>query len=121
MSTDGSADKVTSKQVPQSIVPKSQLEGVNVAMLVVTSVVFITGTADKFAQRKPCEVHDILRRLAFISYAVMWAMLFLENDPLYRVESVQRGEIPLYPEMCKCYFPVRQQRYEADTDSLRSA
>jgi hypothetical protein len=104
MSADGSADEVTSKQVPQSIVPRAQLDGVNIAMLAVTSVVFITGTAIKFAQRKPCELHDIFRRLAFTCYVVMWAMCFLENDPLYRVESVQRGETPMYPEMGKCYF-----------------
>lgn len=88
MSADGSADKVTSKQIPQSIVPRAQLDGVNIAMLAVISVVFTTATVVKFAQRKPCESHDIFRRLAFTSYVIMWAMCFLENDPLYRVESV---------------------------------
>jgi uncharacterized membrane protein len=106
MSADGSADEVTSEQVPQSILPRAQLDGVNIAMLAVTSVVFITATVVKFAQRKPCELHDIFRRLAFTSYVVMWTMCSLENDPLYRVESVQRGETPIYPEMGKCYFPA---------------
>lgn len=106
MSGDGSADEITSQQVPQSILPRAQLNGVDIAMLGVTSVVFITGTVVKFAQRKPCELHDIFRRLAFTSYVVMWTMCFLENDPLYRVESVQRGETPMYPEMGKCYFPA---------------
>ncbi|OSS54076.1 hypothetical protein B5807_00083 [Epicoccum nigrum] len=99
MSADGSADEVTSEQVPQSILPRAQLDGVNIAMLAVTSVVFITATMVKFAQRKPCELHDIFRRLAFTSYVVMWTMCSLENDPLYRFESVQRGETPIYPEM----------------------
>lgn len=84
--------------------PKTQLECVNTGMMVLTSVVFLTRTVTRFVQRESYELQDFFCSLAFISYVVMWVMYWKENDPLYRIASVQKGEIPPYPDLCKCCY-----------------
>lgn len=86
---------------PPETMPRAQLEGVNIAMMALTCLVFLARLAVRIAQHKAYELHDLFCHFAFICYIVMWVMYFHENDPLYRAEGVQRGEIPPYPEICK--------------------
>ncbi|KAF3006903.1 hypothetical protein E8E13_011153 [Curvularia kusanoi] len=79
--------------------PRLQLEGTNTAMLVMTSVIFLIRVVVRLFQRKPYELHDLFCHMAFVSYIVMWVMYYFENDPLYRAEAAQRGEMPPYPEI----------------------
>ena len=88
-------------------VPQARLEAINAAMLVLTSIVFFARVGISLLQRKPYEVHDLFCYLAYISYVAMWILYFLENDPYYRIEGIQRGVTPPYPEMRKCYCPAR--------------
>jgi hypothetical protein len=87
-------------ELPETM-PRGQLEGVNIAMLIVTAVVFIARIAVRINQRKPYQLHDFLCHAAFVCYVAMWIMYWQENDPLWRAEGVQRGEIPVYPEIRK--------------------
>lgn len=73
--------------------PKNQLEGINIAMLALTTIIFIARIALRVAQRKPYESHDFLYHLASICYSAMWVTFLQENEPLWRVEGVQRGEV----------------------------
>lgn len=81
--------------------PRAQLDALNIAMMVLTTIVLLARVAVRITQRKPYEQHDLYCHLAFVCYIIMWVMYFEENDPLYRAEGVARGEIPLYPEICK--------------------
>lgn len=110
MSTEGlNGVKWDGVVLPESM-PRVQLEGTNTAMLVLTSVVFLTRVVIRIFKRKPYEVHDLFCHMAFVSYIVMWVMYFFENDPLYRVEGVQRSEIPPYPEICKCFCSAEGEK-----------
>ena len=101
-----SANKENIAYIPPPV-PQARLEGANAAMLVLTSVVFLTRVVIRISQRKPYELHDLFCHLAFVSYVVMWILYFLENDPYYRMERVQRGVIPPYPGIRKCCCPAR--------------
>jgi hypothetical protein len=76
------------------------LEGVNTAMLILTSLFFVAQLVVRVSKRKPFELHALLCYFSYICcYVGMWVMYLKENDPLYRAEGVQRGEIPMYPEV----------------------
>lgn len=81
---------------------RSQLEGTNTAMLALTSLFVVVRVAVRVTKRKPFELHDFFCYASYICYVAMWIMYFKENDPLYRAEGVQRGEIPPYPEIREC-------------------
>lgn len=87
-------------KLPETM-PRGHLEGINIAMLTLTAVIFIARIAIRITQRKPYELHDFFCHAAFVCYVAMWVMYWQENDPLWRAEGVQRGEIPVYPEICK--------------------
>lgn len=91
-------DKWQVEELPATM-PRAQLESVNIAMLALTSVIFCTRIVVRAVQRKTYELHDLLCHSAFVCYIAMWIMYFFENDPLYRVEGVQRGETPPYPNI----------------------
>lgn len=103
MSSDGSSDgleKVKWDAIkPPATMPRAQLEGMNIAMMALTLIFFIARVAVRASQRKPCELHDFFCHSAFACYLAMWVMYFKENDPLYRAEGVQRGEMAPYPEI----------------------
>ncbi|KAJ4985185.1 hypothetical protein SVAN01_09321 [Stagonosporopsis vannaccii] len=99
MSSDGLDDVKWDAVKPPATMPRAQLEGVNTAMLVVTSIFFMTRLAVRAYQRKPYELHEFFCHAAFVCYVAMWVMYYKENDPLYRAEGVQRGEMAPYPEI----------------------
>ena len=115
-SDDGLNDVKWDKVKLPATMARSQLEAINIGMLVLTCVVFVTRLVVRVFQRKPYELHDFFCHSAFVCYIAMWVMYFKENDPLYRTEGVQRGEIPPYPGICES-VPVLQVKWsKADHD-----
>lgn len=115
-SDDGLNDVKWDKVKLPATMARSQLEAINIGMLVLTCVVFVTRLVVRVFQRKPYELHDFFCHSAFVCYIAMWVMYFKENDPLYRAEGVQRGEIPPYPEICESSPVLQVKRSKADHD-----
>ncbi|KAF2114826.1 hypothetical protein BDV96DRAFT_494291 [Lophiotrema nucula] len=91
-------DKQKWQAIPATM-NRRRLEGVNTAMLVVTAVFFAARVVVRLVKRKPFELHDVFCYSSFLCYVGMCVMYYKENDPLYRVEGVQRGEIPPYSDI----------------------
>lgn len=87
------------KTKPPKTMDRTHLEGVNTAMLVLTSLFFVAQLYIRISKRKPYELHAFFCYFSYICYVGMWVMYIEENKPLYRAEGVQRGEIPMYPEI----------------------
>lgn len=100
MSSDDLSNAKNAEQLPATMA-RSHLDGVNIAMLALTSLLFVCRIVVRINQRKPYELHDFFCQSSFVCYIAMWVMYFRENDPLYRAEGVQRGEIAPYPEIRK--------------------
>ena len=105
MSAGELSDQAWNKVKPPETMNRRLLEGTNIAMLVVTSVVFVARVAVRLVRRKHFELHDIFCNSSYVLYVCMWVMYHYENDPLYRAEGVQRGEIPPYPEISEFLKP----------------
>ena len=84
-----------------AIMSRKHLVGAQVAMLVLTSLVFVARMAVRVARRKTLELQDFFSVLAYICYIAMVVMNFMELDPLYRTEGVLRGEINPYKWLCE--------------------
>jgi hypothetical protein len=95
------SDQAWDKVKPPATMNRRRLEGTNTALLVLTSVFFVSRVVVRLARRKRFELHDLFCWLSYICYVCMWVMYRYENDPLYRAEGVQRGEIPPYPNISK--------------------
>jgi hypothetical protein len=93
------SDQAWDKVKPPATMNRRRLEGTNTALLVLTSVVFVSRVVVRLARRKRFELHDLFCWLSYICYVCMWVMYRYENDPLYRAEGVQRGEIAPYPKI----------------------
>jgi hypothetical protein len=102
MSSDELADQAWDKAKPPATMNRRRLESTTIAMLVLTSSVFLARVVVRISKKKGFELHDFLCIMAYVCYVCMWVMYHYENDPLYRAESAQRGETPFYPEISKC-------------------
>ena len=80
---------------------RNHLESVNATMLALTSAVFLARVATRIYKQKKFELQDFFCCLSYICYIAMVVMYFYENEPLYRAEGVQRGEIKPYPDLRK--------------------
>ncbi|EUC36763.1 hypothetical protein COCCADRAFT_87412 [Bipolaris zeicola 26-R-13] len=89
-------DVVWTKTKPPDTLSRSRLDGVNIAMLTLASFIFATRTVLRIVGKKAAEAQDILSYMAYVCYVLMVVMYLQENDPLYRAESVLRGERPAY-------------------------
>jgi len=97
MTSQQLADVTWDKNAPPATMSRRELEGINIAMLTLTSLVFIARIAIRLSKRRTFELQDFFCCLSYLFYVAMLVMFFKENDPLYRAERVQRGEAPLYP------------------------
>ncbi|KAF1843358.1 uncharacterized protein K460DRAFT_143935 [Cucurbitaria berberidis CBS 394.84] len=99
MSSDSLSNVTWDKTGPPPTMSRSHLERVNTAMLSLTSLFFVSRIIVRVTKRKPFELHDFFCCFSYICYVAMCVMYFKENGPLYRAESVQRGETAPYPEI----------------------
>ncbi|KAF2004706.1 hypothetical protein P154DRAFT_519182 [Amniculicola lignicola CBS 123094] len=99
MSSKDLNDVTWDKKALPDTMSRGHLEGVNTAMLVLTSLIFVARVVARFTHRMPFELHDFFCWFSYVCYVAMVVMFFKENSPLYRAEAVQRGEIPIYPEL----------------------
>ncbi|KAI4924299.1 uncharacterized protein J4E92_007380 [Alternaria infectoria] len=97
MTSQQLADVTWDKNAPPATMSRRELEGINTAMLTLTSLVFVARIAIRLSKRRTFELQDFFCCLSYLFYVAMLVMFFKENDPLYRAERVQRGEAPLYP------------------------
>ncbi|KAF1829142.1 hypothetical protein BDW02DRAFT_574258 [Decorospora gaudefroyi] len=84
---------------PPVAISRALVERVNVAMLVLTSLVFVSRIAVQITKRKAFDAQEFFCCLSYICFVAMVVMYFMELDPLYRLEDVQRGASPPYPEI----------------------
>lgn len=78
---------------------RQQLATVNSVMLALTSLFVAARLVIRLTARRPFEKPDFFIYFAFALFVAMWGCLMQENVPLFKVESLQRGEIPFYPEV----------------------
>ncbi|KAI4925521.1 hypothetical protein J4E85_007400 [Alternaria conjuncta] len=97
MTSQQLADVTWDKNAPPATMSRRELEGINTAMLTLTSLVFVARIVIRLSKRRTFELQDFFCCLSYLFYVAMLVMFFKENDPLYRAERVQRGEAPLYP------------------------
>jgi hypothetical protein len=95
-------DVVWTKAKPPDTLSRSRLDGINIAMLALTSFIFAACTILRIIGKKAREAQDILSYTAYVCYVLMVVMYLQENDPLYRAEGVMRGEKPAYQGICEC-------------------
>jgi len=95
MSTDELSD-VSWDEVKPATMSRRHLEGVNTAMLVLASLAYIARLLVRYCKRKPFESHGFFCGAAFVCFVAMYVMYIRENNPLYRAERVQRGDVPAY-------------------------
>jgi hypothetical protein len=101
---------------PPKTMDRHRLESTNIAMFALTSAVFVARVIVRIFKRKQFEWHDFLCVMAYVCYMCMWVMYHYENDPLYRAESAQRGEIPFYVGISEYNDYVR--RHSVWTDMM---
>ncbi|KAH6865672.1 hypothetical protein BKA58DRAFT_461582 [Alternaria rosae] len=106
MTSQQLADVTWDKTTPPATMSRRELEGISIAMLTLTSLVFVARIVTRVSKRRTFELQDFFCYLSYICYVAMLVMFFKENDPLYRAERVQRGEAPLYPELLM-FLPFR--------------
>ncbi|EUC49163.1 hypothetical protein COCMIDRAFT_33424 [Bipolaris oryzae ATCC 44560] len=99
-------DVVWTKAKPPDTLSRSRLDGVNIAMLTLTSLIFAIRFILRIIAKKARELQDLLSYMAYVCYVLMIVMYMEENDPLYRAESVLRGERPMY-EGLFMFLPFR--------------
>jgi len=109
MTSQQLADVTWDKNAPPATMSRRELEGINIAMLSLTSLVFVARIAIRLCKRRTFELQDFFCCLSYIFYVAMLVMFFKENDPLYRAERVQRGEAPLYPGL-RAYILLSTRR-----------
>ncbi|KAF5853290.1 hypothetical protein GGP41_001829 [Bipolaris sorokiniana] len=88
-------DVVSTKAKLPDTLSRCCLDGINIAMLTLTFLVFAIRFILRVMGKKAGEAQDILSYIAYVCYVLM-VVMYLENDPLYRAESVLRGERPAY-------------------------
>ncbi|KAI0579415.1 hypothetical protein TUN199_02070 [Pyrenophora tritici-repentis] len=99
MTTDELSDVAWDKTKVPATMGRGHLDRVNSFMLALTSIVFLARVATRITKHKKFELQDFFCCLSYVCYVAMVVMYFNENGPLYRAESVQRGEIAPYPDI----------------------
>ncbi|EMD68285.1 hypothetical protein COCSADRAFT_349727 [Bipolaris sorokiniana ND90Pr] len=98
-------DVVSTKAKLPDTLSRCCLDGINIAMLTLTFLVFAIRFILRVMGKKAGEAQDILSYIAYVCYVLM-VVMYLENDPLYRAESVLRGERPAYQGLLM-FLPFR--------------
>ncbi|EDU40830.1 conserved hypothetical protein [Pyrenophora tritici-repentis Pt-1C-BFP] len=106
MTTDELSDVAWDKTKVPATMGRGHLDRVNSFMLALTSIVFLARVATRITKHKKFELQDFFCCLSYVCYVAMVVMYFNENGPLYRAESVQRGEIAPYPDILM-FLPFR--------------